>query len=172
MQNVSKISRSKTTDDGEFSKLLFELQKDHEAILKKTNLLRAVIEPTDGVNDGDSKASVTCNRLEHLFGQHYAREERLLYPLLGTFFGQDVCETLSLEHNEIRNLVQRVAGLIDNHANRAEASQEATESISKLIQRMRAHFSKEENVLFWYLNLQLSGRARNYHEDSCHVPGS
>jgi iron-sulfur cluster repair protein YtfE (RIC family) len=33
------------------------------------------------------------------------------------------------------------------------------ESMSQLDQMLRSHFSKEENVLFWYLDVQLNPRS-------------
>ncbi len=98
---------------------------------------------------GNPRLLAHLNRLEELFIQHRTKEERVLFPLLQRYLGACVCEEIGLEHDGISDLMRKVS----NQVSHAEKS-----SIPKLNLLLRGHFSREENVLFWYLNLHLSNK--------------
>jgi iron-sulfur cluster repair protein YtfE (RIC family) len=94
--------------------------------------------------EGRSNYITAFNSLEQTLNEHFRKEERLLYPLLNRSLGSPVCDKLRAEHSEIMTLAKR-------------STKEALpleESFSQLTQLLHAHMSTEENVLFWYLDMQ------------------
>jgi len=136
--------RSVEGNAGKNSRLTAELAEDHKAIVRQLDLLKA----TPKLVEGNSKPTII--RLQHLFAQHCAKEQRLLYPLLSRYLNSDVCKLLTQEHEEITNTMRKAAEHI-----RVDCKATHWESMSQLDQLLRSHFSKEENVLFWYLDVQL-----------------
>ncbi len=126
---------------------LIELQNDHDVMRRKMCLLEEASRHV-GVR-GNPRLLAHLNRLEELFIQHRTKEERVLFPLLQRYLGACVCEEIGLEHDGISDLMRKVS----NQVSHAEKS-----SIPKLNLLLRGHFSREENVLFWYLNLHLSNK--------------
>ena len=128
---------------GKSSRLTTELADDHNEIVEQLNLLKA----TSKLVEHNSKPAVI--RLQQLFAQHCAKEERLLYPLLGRYLNSNVCNLLTQEHEAISNIIRKAAKQF-----RGDGRATHWESMSELDQLLRSHFSKEENVLFWYLDVQ------------------
>lgn len=126
---------------------LIELENDHDAMRRKMVLLEEASRHV-GVR-GNPKLLGHLNRLEELFIQHRSKEERVLFPLLQRSLGACVCEGIGLEHDGISDLMRKVS----NQVSHGEKS-----SIPQLNLMLRGHFSREENVLFWYLNLHLSNK--------------
>ena len=139
--------RSVEGNAGKNSRLTTALAEDHAEIVRQLDLLKAT--PTRDV-DGNSKPTIICVRLQQLFAEHCAKEQRLLYPLLSRYLDADVCKLLTQEHEEISNKMRKAAEQI-----RGDGKPAHWESMSQLDQLLRSHFSKEENVLFWYLDVQL-----------------
>ena len=124
---------------------LVELQNDHDAIRQEVDLLRAA---TEQVGFGTKRNLLgQFDHLERAFTQHCIKEEHVLFPLLHRYLDARVCEEVGLEHEEIRRLIRRAANQISHNEKG---------SIPELKLLLRKHFSKEENVLFWYLSLRLS----------------
>lgn len=128
---------------GRSSKLTTELAQEHKEIVRQSNLLKTKLV------EGNSKLTNICIRLQQLFAQHCAKEQHLLYPLLSRYLDSNVCKLLTQEHKEINNAMRKATEQIRGD------SKVAYEGSSRLDQLLRSHFSKEENVLFWYLDLQL-----------------
>jgi len=128
---------------------LVELQSDHDAMKRKLGLLEASSKHAGSRNNPNFLDHF--NHLEELFNRHRIREERVLFPLLQRYFDTCVCEGIGLEHKEISDLMRKVSNQISHH----EKS-----SLSQLNRLLRGHFSKEENVLFWYLNLHMSDKGQ------------
>ena len=123
---------------------LIELQNDHEAIRQEVDQLRAATEQV-GLETNSNIVS-QFSHLERAFTQHSIKEEQYLFPLLHRYLDASVCEEVGLEHEEIKHLIRRAT----NQISHSEKS-----SIPHLNLLLRKHFSKEENVLFWYLSLRL-----------------
>lgn len=130
-------------ETGGSSKLTLELTNDHETIVRQVGLL---LPSASLVNSEISNALL--RRLELLLREHFTKEENHLYPLLGQYLDSSVCEALTLEHENILSTATQLVESIDD-------GQTGVEVASQLNQLLRAHFSKEENVLFWYLDLHL-----------------
>jgi len=128
---------------------LVELQNDHDAIRKEAALLQATTKQPKA--ESKSKLLRHCNRLQELFTQHYMKEEHVLSPLLSRYLDSSTSKTVAQEHKEISNLLRKVAHQISHNEKN---------SVPRLNQLLRTHFSREENVLFWYLSLQYSDLKR------------
>jgi len=125
------------------SRLTAELAEDHKEIVLQLDLLKASLTLVE------RNLKPTIIRLQRLFAQHCAEEERRLYPLLSRYLNSNVCDLLTQEHEAISNTMRKAAEQI-----RGDGKATHWESISELDQLLRSHFSKEENVLFWYLDAQ------------------
>jgi len=143
---------------------LIELQNDHDAIREEVDLLRTATEQV-GLETNRNLLS-QFNHLERAFRQHCIKEEHVLFPLLHRYLDAHVCEEVGLEHEEIRRLIRRAANQISHNEN---------SSIPQLNLLLRKHFSKEENVLFWYLSLRLASEetaAASFQRGSLRLPGT
>ena len=135
--------RSVEGNAGKSSRLTTELAEDHKEIVRQLDLLKARLK----LVERNSKPTII--RLQRLFVQHCAKEERLLYPLLSRYLNSNVCNLLTQEHEEISNTMRKIVVQI-----RGDDKATHCELMSQLEQLLRAHFSKEEDVLFWYLDIQ------------------
>jgi iron-sulfur cluster repair protein YtfE (RIC family) len=93
-----------------------------------------------------SGETVLFTQLAASLDEHFRREEKLLFPILSRSLGSGILDRLNSEHAEIISLAKKM--------NAQDSSLE--ESFSHLEQLFRAHISTEENVLFWYLDLELA----------------
>jgi iron-sulfur cluster repair protein YtfE (RIC family) len=127
---------------GRTSELTVNLTNDHRLIARNLDSLRARARHFEA--NSRSGDIIAFNRLEQTLDEHFRKEERLLYPLLNRSLGSSVCDKLRAEHSEIMTLARR-------------STKEALpleESFSQLAHLLHAHMSTEENVLFWYLDIQ------------------
>ena len=145
--------RSVERNAGKNSRLTTELAEDHKKIVRQLDLLKATPKPVEG----NSKPPIICLRLKQMFAQHCAKEQRLLYPLLTRYLDSNVCKLLTQEHEAITNTMRKAAEQI-----RGDDEVTHWDSMSQLDQMLRSHFSKEENVLFWYLDVQLMYPRRTF----------
>jgi iron-sulfur cluster repair protein YtfE (RIC family) len=85
-------------------------------------------------------------QLAEMFNEHFTKEERLLFPLLGRCLGTKICDGLKKDHVDIIKIARK----LDGRFHPVEAY------VSQLERLFLTHISKEENVLFWYLDVQQS----------------
>ena len=124
------------------SRLTVQLKNDHRAITRYLGRLRA----TGG------KSEVECSSggamlLAHLIGslsEHFKREEQFLFPMLSRSLGSGICDRLNDEHAVILRVAKELSA----------QTRPLEEQLTYLKQLFRTHISTEENVLFWYLDLQ------------------
>jgi len=95
------------------------------------------------VGDRSSEAMLFTELAEAL-NEHFKREEQLLFPLLSRSLGSGICDRLENEHAKILSIAKKLN----------VQTRPLEESFSNLEQLFLAHISTEENVLFWYLDLQ------------------
>jgi iron-sulfur cluster repair protein YtfE (RIC family) len=122
------------------SKLSLELMDDHRLMLADFEMLR--VRTQQGTNGRSS--SILFDRLAKSLGEHFVKEERLLFPLLNRYLGATICNQLSTENTEMISLAKH----------QREQGSLSEESFSKLEKLLQTHVSTEENVLFWYLDVQ------------------
>jgi iron-sulfur cluster repair protein YtfE (RIC family) len=94
--------------------------------------------------DGSSYGTTSCVKLAESLDEHFRREEQFLFPILDRSLGSAICDRLKGEHAEIMNTVKKLNQQLNP----------LKELFNHLEQMFRAHISTEENVLFWYLDLQ------------------
>jgi len=124
------------------SSLTVQLTNDHRAITRDLERLRAAIRKLES-EDRSSEVMLFIQLAESL-NKHFRREEQLLFPLLSRSLGSDICDRLKNEHTEILSIAKKLS----------VPTRPLEESLSHMEQLFRAHISTEENVLFWYLDLQ------------------
>ena len=124
------------------SRLTVRLTNEHRAITRDLGRLRASAGKL-GVSDRSTEA-VLFTQLAESLNEHFRREEQLLFPLLSRSLGSVVCDRLKNEHEEILSIAKKSS----------VQTRPLEDPFSHLDQLFRAHISTEENVLFWYLDLQ------------------
>ncbi|HUK28929.1 MAG TPA: hemerythrin domain-containing protein [Candidatus Acidoferrales bacterium] len=120
------------------SKLTVQLTNEHRAITRDLERVKT------HAAKFEANEAISLTELTKSVNEHFDKEERFLYPLLERFLGSNICETLKSEHDEIATVLMnldRQTSLVEEH-------------LIHLEQLLRAHVSVEENVLFWYLNLE------------------
>ena len=76
--------------------------------------------------------------------EHFKREEQLLFPVVSRCLGSDILDRLRSEHAKILTLARKL-----NFQDRT-----FEQSVTQLGSLLRTHISMEENVLFWYIDVQ------------------
>ena len=122
-------------------KLIPQLKDDHRAIVADFELLRTATKQFE--NRSISNKRALLDRLALLLKEHFGKEERILFPLLNRSLGSTVCDRMSIEHANMITIVT----ITD------EQSLPTETSLSRLDELLRTHISTEENVLFWYLDV-------------------
>jgi hemerythrin-like domain-containing protein len=124
------------------SSLTVRLTSEHRAITRDLGRLRAA---TRKLESGDRfSEALLFTKLAESLNEHFRREEQLLFPLLSRSLSSGICDRLKNEHEEILSIAKKLS----------VQSRPLEELFSHLKQLFRAHISTEENVLFWYLDLQ------------------
>jgi hemerythrin-like domain-containing protein len=113
---------------------------DHKLIVADFELAKA----TQTTHDGNLTESPLIARLTHSMNDHFSKEERVLFPLLGRFLGSNICDKLRGEHTEM----MRIASQPNDEVLLRK------EPFDHLGDLLRAHFATEENVIFWYLDVR------------------
>jgi hemerythrin-like domain-containing protein len=126
------------------SRLTVRLTNEHRVITRDLGRLRASPGKLE-VGDRSTEAMLFTQLAESL-NEHFRIEEQLLFPLLSRSLGSDICDRLNNEHAEILSIAKKMS----------VQTRPLEESLSHMEQLFRAHISTEENVLFWYLDLQQS----------------
>ena len=116
------------------SDITVQLTEEHREITR--NLKRLNVESS-------ANNSKIFSKLTDSLGGHFRKEEQLLFPRLTHALGRDVCDKLNSEHMEIMSAIQCLGGRNQEKA-----------SIERLEKMFLTHIATEENVLFWYLDVQ------------------
>jgi len=113
---------------------------DHRLILADFEMLR--VRTQQGTDE--QTQIILFDRLTKSLGEHFMKEERLLLPFLNRYLSNTVCNQLTTANTEIISLTK-------DQGNQSPPSEESFSRLEKLLQ---THVSTEENVLFWYLDVQ------------------
>ena len=114
---------------------------EHRVITCSLTQLKASARKFETANQFSTVTLLT--QLTELLSEHLRIEERLLFPMLSRCLGSHICDKLRDENAEIINVSKKLG-----------VQRPFQESFSRLEQLLRAHSSTEENVLFWYLEIQ------------------
>jgi len=134
------IARGGRTSTG--STLTLELANDHRMIEHELQLLSARVNQPQ--SSRRSSNSALHNHLVQALNEHFRKEERLLYPRLSHALGSELCDRLRREHTQIMTIAKKSN----------QKGFRSLEAFGQLRQLFQAHISTEENVLFWYFEIQ------------------
>lgn len=139
---------------------VLQLQKEHKSVLKQSGLLLTTLNDTDSKrSEPDTRRmSRTLNRLSKLLDVHQAKEEQLLLPIIQDHLDPSVSDSMANEHQQLFDALDRLWILVDAVKTRKgkAAIKEAKRAVAQFDSLMRGHFSREENILFWFASLLLS----------------
>ena len=139
---VRCVWEANKVEPGSDSKLTVQLTNEHREISRDLERLRAHARDSKVV--AQSSRTMYFNQLAESINDHFRREEQMLFPVLDRALGSAICDRLRGEHAEITSIAKKLS----------QETRLPEESFSKLEELFRAHTSTEENVLFWYLDLQ------------------
>ena len=138
---LSCLCEADRVDTERDSSLTVRLTNDHRAITRDLGRLR---ESAGKLEVNDRSTEAVLFKFAESLNEHFRREEQLLFPLLSRSLGSGICDRLNNEHAEILGVAKKLS----------VQAQPLEESLSHLEQLFGTHISTEENVLFWYLDLQ------------------
>jgi hemerythrin-like domain-containing protein len=94
--------------------------------------------------------------LKKLVNEHQMKEEQILIPIVDRYLDTKASESIRREHKELAQTLLQ----LNVKLNRINCSNEARRALVKSITEFnliaRKHFSREENVIYWYARLCLS----------------
>ena len=126
------------------------LENDHVHILRLTDIMLAMVEQKCTETD---HFELVVNLIRNFAdGIHHAKEEELLFPLLGEKgFSpeQGPVAVMLMEHVQGRNFVKGVSdGIVDLKKGNDGATQQVYKNLSGYAILLQSHISKENNILF------------------------
>ena len=124
------------------SKLTVGLTNEHRTIIREIERLKATVAKSKvAYRSGDP---MLFTQLAESLNEHFRKEEQFLFPIVDRSLGSSVCDRLNSEHIDVMNIAK----------NLSVQTRLLEESLNHLVELFRAHVSTEENVIFWYLDLQ------------------
>jgi hemerythrin-like domain-containing protein len=143
-------------------KPLLRLQKEHKKILRESQSLLTIAgqiaRKTQNTAGSAKQAARNVAVLERLVVNHLRNEERVLLPIISEYFDSDASKIIHSEHMEIsgalKDLSSKLAGIDDSRV--ANPVKGFAKSITNFDSIARSHFSREENVIYWFAGLCLS----------------
>lgn len=142
--------------------VLVKLQNEHESILEQSRTLLKSVEGT--TRTSHKKVTVSRNltvryfaRLTKLVTEHQSEEEQVLIPIVDKYLGWNASESLRHEHREISAALRQLNSKLTrvNGSGQGE-SRRGFRSAAEFDCLARRHFSREENVIYWFASLCLS----------------
>jgi len=146
--------------DQKLAEPLLQLQKEHESILRKGALIAANVKDIDAKIKKDPlrKAASSIRQLRNMLLEHESKEERILAPIILERLDSEASAAMKNEHVQICDLLQKLEETVlqsdvkKNLRNRRNI----IDLVGEVDSSIRAHFSREENVLFWLASLHMS----------------
>lgn len=95
---------------------------------------------------------------EKLLTTHQTREAEVPIPVIARYLDAEITATMTEEHQDISKVLLEITNEIAALERESDhASLETTgKTVEKLNALTRKHFSREENVVFWFASLRLS----------------
>jgi hemerythrin-like domain-containing protein len=94
--------------------------------------------------------------LKKLVNEHQMKEEQILIPIVDKYLDTKASESIRSEHKELAQTLLQ----LNVKLNRINCSNETRRAFVKSVTEFnliaREHFSREENVIYWYARLCLS----------------
>jgi len=130
---------------------LERMRSDHRQVLERLALL--VPEPGDGSmrtqRPGVPEVRAFVEFLGIQFDHHMVAEDRILFPIVANALPAttESLAPLSLEHRELRSMLDSLAALLDSPAGSARDEQIGVQ-LADLAELLRIHIRKEERLVF------------------------
>jgi hemerythrin-like domain-containing protein len=142
------------------------LMNEHRLIEVMLGCLEAMAERCAGTGELDRKAAADAVWFLRTFADrcHHGKEEAELFPLMeerAFSQGSGPTAVMRIEHDEGRQLLDRIEQSIDGAAKGDEAAAESfTLNSHKFVEHLREHIKKEDHCLFPMAEQFLSGEDR------------
>lgn len=137
---------------------LLQLQKEHESILQEgTRIVAAAKQVNPGTQGERVRAVILAIRqLRTLLVDHESKEEQILTPMIDKLLDSEAGATMKKEHTHICRLLQDLERALEQDVGTRRNQQNIIDLVAQFDSSIRAHFSREENVLFWLVSLHMS----------------
>jgi len=137
---------------------LLSIQGEHDCILKQSSALIAALVP--GKNRSTSQENFTHEfaKLGRLLTAHVRNEERILLPIIAEYFDIEAVDAIRREHAEVLATLEKLS----NQISRSQSVRGLVETATDFDSMVRAHFSREDNVIYWFAKVSLSKKGGFY----------
>jgi len=151
----------KPVSDGKIAEPLLQLQREHELILRECASLARIaneIGRNKAVNQKLVRKAISCiQQLRSLLTDHESREDRILIPIIQERLDSEASASVMKEHVQISEMLQRLEEILlqpDIGMNN-QSYNHILDPVARFDSFIRGHFSREENVLFWFASLYI-----------------
>jgi len=151
----------KPVSDGKIAEPLLQLQREHELILRECASLARIaneIGRNKAVNQKLVRKAISCiQQLRSLLTDHESREDRILIPIIQERLDSEASASVMREHVQISEMLQRLEEILlqpDIGMNN-QSYNHILDPVARFDSFIRGHFSREENVLFWFASLYI-----------------
>ncbi len=133
---------------------LYTLQKEHDLILKHSRYLVERLRSSKNHKRPAPKKDIALRfaTLTRLLETHQKNEERILRPVMSQYLDTEISQIMSEEHAEFSSFLKKLGARLSEF-NGQKRIQELAKAVVQFDSKIRAHFSKEENVIYWYASL-------------------
>lgn len=130
------------------------LREEHKAILT----IISEIEKQMGSASYEALRDNSLPQLRDFLNRHIAKEEEVLFPMLQRYLGMDkgVVNAMQSEHGKIEFCFSRISKSCTSGDSKLALD------TKRMIQLLKLHISKEDNVLFWLAEI----RVPEYYNDT------
>jgi iron-sulfur cluster repair protein YtfE (RIC family) len=158
-ESDGNVSRNKrwSGSGNKLAEPLLTLQREHESILARFTLIVEMMRNFSSVEkDHDSRARVAMQMqsLRTVLIDHASREEQILIPILSKVLEPGATASIETDHKRIVELLDSLLTTVS--IERADSNLGLNGLVAELDSFLREHFSREENVLFWFASIQIS----------------
>ena len=135
---------------------LRKLQKEHDTILNRSRTLLESMKRTGNKELSKTMVVRDFTHLKKLVNEHQMKEEKILIPIVDKYLDTKASESIRSEHKELSQTLLQLNGKLNRINCSNEARRAFVKSITEFNLIARKHFSREENVIYWYARLCLS----------------
>jgi hemerythrin-like domain-containing protein len=151
----------KPVSDGKIAEPLLQLQREHKLVLRECASLARIaneIGRNKAVNQKLVRKAISCiQQLRSLLTDHESREDRILIPIIQERLDSEASASVMREHVQISEMLQRLEEILlqpDIGMNN-QSHNHILDPVARFDSFIRVHFSREENVLFWFASLYI-----------------
>jgi iron-sulfur cluster repair protein YtfE (RIC family) len=156
----------KPISDGKITEPLLQFQREHELVLRGCTSLACTakeIGRNKAANQKLVRKAISCiQQLRSLLADHESGEDRILIPIIQERLDSEASASVMKEHVQISEMLQRLEEILlqpDIGMNN-QTHNHILDLVARFDSLIRGHFSREENVLFWFASLYIPRPAR------------